>query len=373
VLSGVSLLQDAASEMLYPVLPIFLTVTLGAPAAVVGAVEGAAEGVAALARLIAGRFADRSRKRPLIAAGYGLAALGKLLIAVAFTWPLVLAARCIDRLGKGIRGTPRDALLMVDADPAARGRIFGVHRAADTAGAVLGPAVGLLLYELMGHHIRPLLVVAVVPAVLSVLLVRAVHEAAPAPATPRAKDVGVEPFSSRLRVLIATLTLFGLVNFPDALLLLRAHEIGCSTGAVIGAYILYNAVYAAAAYPAGALADRFPRRLVFATGLVFFAVGYLGLGLTHEPAAVFVLLPFYGGFAACTDGVGKAWVADLAPAGRPGSAQGVYQGLTGATVLVSGLWAGLAWNGSGTVPLLISGAAAAALAVVFATSNLGAD
>jgi MFS family permease len=373
VLSGVSLLQDAASEMLYPVLPIFLTVTLGAPAAVVGAVEGAAEGVAALARLVAGRFADRSRKRPLIAAGYGLAALGKLLIAVAFTWPLVLAARCIDRLGKGIRGTPRDALLMVDADPAARGRIFGVHRAADTAGAVLGPAVGLLLYELMGHHIRPLLVVAVVPAVLSVLLVRAVREAAPAPATPRAKDVGVEPFSARLRVLIATLTLFGLVNFPDALLLLRAHEIGCSTGAVIGAYILYNAVYAAAAYPAGALADRFPRRLVFATGLIFFAVGYLGLGLTHEPAAVFVLLPFYGGFAACTDGVGKAWVASLAPPGRPGTAQGVYQGLTGATVLVAGLWAGLAWNGSGTVPLLISGTAAAALAVVFAISNLGAD
>lgn len=373
VLSGVSLLQDAASEMLYPVLPIFLTVTLGAPAAVVGAVEGAAEGVAALARLVAGRLADRSRKRPLIAAGYGLAAVGKLLIAVAFTWPLVLVARCIDRLGKGIRGTPRDALLMVDADPEARGRIFGVHRAADTAGAVVGPAVGLLLYELMGHHIRPLLVVAVVPAVLSVLLVRAVREAAPAAATPRAKDVGVTPFSSRLRVLIATLTVFGLVNFPDALLLLRAHEIGCSTGAVIGAYILYNAVYAAAAYPAGALADRFPRRLVFATGLIFFAVGYLGLGLAHDPAAVFVLLPFYGGFAACTDGVGKAWVADLAPAGRQGSAQGLYQGLTGATVLVSGLWAGLAWNGSGTVPLFISGTAATALAIVLVTSDLGTD
>jgi MFS family permease len=370
VLSGVSLLQDAASEMLYPVLPIFLTVTLGAPAAVVGAVEGAAEGVAAFARLVAGRVADRNRKRPLIAAGYGLAALGKLLIAVAFTWPLVLLARCVDRLGKGIRGTPRDALLMVDADPAARGRIFGVHRAADTVGAVLGPAIGLLLYELMGHRIRPLLMIAVVPAVLSVLLVRAVREAPPAPATRRARDAGVEPLSPRLRVLIVTLTLFGLVNFPDALLLLRAHDIGCSTGAVIGAYILYNAVYAAAAYPAGALSDRFPRRLVFATGLAFFAVGYLGLGLTHNEAAVFVLFPLYGGFAACTDGVGKAWVAGLAPAGRQGSAQGLYQGLTGGSVLVSGLWAGLLWNGTGTVPLLVSGGVAAVLAVVFAASTL---
>ena len=373
VLSGVSLLQDAASEMLYPVLPIFLTVTLGAPAAVVGAVEGAAEGVAALARIVTGRLADRQRKRPLIAVGYGLAAFGKLLIAVAFTWPLVLVARCVDRLGKGIRGTPRDALLMVDADPAARGRIFGVHRAADTAGAVLGPAVGLLLYELMGHRIRPLLVVAVVPAVLSVLLVRAVREAAPTTAARQVVKVDAGPLSPRLRVLIATLALFGLVNFPDALLLLRAHELGCSTAAVIGVYILYNAVYAAAAYPAGALSDRFPRHLVFATGLVFFAVGYLGLGLAHNRAAVFVLFPLYGGFAACTDGVGKAWVASLAPAGRQGSAQGLYQGLTGGAILVSGLWAGLAWNGSGRMPLLISGTAAAVLALVLALSNLGAD
>jgi MFS family permease len=238
---------------------------------------------------------------------------------------------------------------------------------------VLGPAVGLLLYELMGHRIRPLLVVAVVPAVLSVLLVRAVREAAPTTAARQVVKVDAGPLSPRLRVLIATLALFGLVNFPDALLLLRAHELGCSTAAVIGVYILYNAVYAAAAYPAGALSDRFPRHLVFATGLVFFAVGYLGLGLAHNRAAVFVLFPLYGGFAACTDGVGKAWVASLAPAGRQGSAQGLYQGLTGGAILVSGLWAGLAWNGSGRMPLLISGTAAAVLALVLALSNLGAD
>jgi len=176
VLCGVSFLQDAASELLYPILPIFLTVTLGAPVAVVGAVEGAAEGVASLTKLVAGRFADRGSKKPLIAIGYGLAAVGKVILALAGTWPVVLAARCVDRLGKGVRGAPRDALLMVGAAPAYRGRIFGVHRAVDTAGAVVGPALGLGLYELFDHQIRPLLIIAVIPAVFSVLLVRAVRE-----------------------------------------------------------------------------------------------------------------------------------------------------------------------------------------------------
>jgi len=210
VLCGVSFLQDAASELLYPILPIFLTVTLGAPVAVVGAVEGAAEGVAALTKFAAGRLADRRRKRPLIAIGYGLAAIGKLILAAAGTWPVVLAARCVDRLGKGVRGAPRDALLMVGADPGARGRIFGVHRAADTAGAVVGPAVGLGLYELFDHQIRPLLLIAVIPAVLSVLLVRAVRENHQ-PTTAGARP---EPIASpavlppRLRALIAALTVF---------------------------------------------------------------------------------------------------------------------------------------------------------------------
>jgi MFS family permease len=372
VLSGVSFLQDAASELLYPVLPIFLTVTLGAPAAVVGAVEGAAEGVAAATKLLTGRLADRHARRPLIAVGYGLAALGKLLIAVATSWPTVLAGRCVDRVGKGIRGAPRDALLMVDAPPDARGRIFGFHRAADTAGAVVGPALGLALYELLGRRLRPLLLVAVVPAVLSVLLVVAVREEhRAAPRGPGAAVPVIAPgrLPRDLRRLVLVLTVFGLVNFPDALLLLRAHDLGLSTGAVIGAYVAYNVVYAAGAYPAGALSDRLPRHRVFALGLGFFAVGYLGLGLAGRPWLVFVLLPLYGGFAACTDGVGKAWVASLAPPDRQGGAQGLYQALSGGAVLVAGLWAGLAWQDDGRVPLLLAGGVGAVLAVVLATAG----
>jgi len=156
---------------------------------------------------------------------------------------------------------------------------------------------------------------------------------------------------------------FSLINFPDALLLLRASELGLSLAGVIAAYIAYNVVYAAASYPAGALSDTFPRHLVFAAGLVFFAVGYLGLGLITNPAWVFVLLPIYGGFAACTDGVGKAWIASLAPPERQSGAQGLYQAATGFAVLIAGLWAGFAWHGDGHLPLLISGTTAAVLSI----------
>lgn len=371
-LSGVSFLQDAASELLYPIMPIFLTVVLGAPAAVVGAVEGLAEGVASLTKLVAGRLADRYPKRPLIGLGYGLAAVGKLIIALASSWPVVLLARGVDRLGKGIRGAPRDALLMEGADPANRGRIFGFHRMADTLGAVVGPAVGLILYEAFSRQIPPLLWVAVIPAVLSALLVAAVREQRKAPGgvvrgagrtTPGAHPASSARLPARLRLLIGGLTVFSLVNFPDALLLLRAHDLGLSTEGVIGAYILYNVAYAALSYPAGALSDRIPRYHVYAIGLVCFAAGYLGLGLIGDPVWVFPVLIVYGGFAAATDGVGKAWVSSLAPAGLQGRAQGLFQGLTGGAILVAGLWAGLAWGDAGQVPLLVSGAVGLVLAV----------
>ncbi|HKV20481.1 MAG TPA: MFS transporter, partial [Mycobacterium sp.] len=171
VLSAVSFLQDAASELLYPLLPIYLTTVLGAPAAVVGAVEGVAEGAGSLTKLAAGPLGDHYSRRPLIATGYGMAALGKIIVAAAGAWPGVLAGRVVDRLGKGIRGAPRDALLVDGIDVTARGRVFGFHRAMDTFGAVVGPLIGLAGYELLDHQIAPLLWVAVVPAVLSVALV----------------------------------------------------------------------------------------------------------------------------------------------------------------------------------------------------------
>jgi len=364
VLSAVSFLQDAASELLYPLLPIYLTVVLGAPPAVVGAIEGAAEGAASITKLAVGPIGDRFGKRPLIATGYGMAALGKIIVAVAVAWPGVLAGRVVDRLGKGVRGAPRDALLVDGIEPGSRGKVFGFHRTMDTMGAVVGPLIGLAGYQLLDQQIQPLLLVAIVPAVLSVLLIVLVREKprteSRAPRQPLM--AGMRDLPRRFWRATAVVVGFGLVNFPDALLLLRLNEIGFSVVAVILAYVTYNLVYAVASFPAGLLSDKLPRYAVFGFGLVFFAIGYLGLGLTTDHTAAWVLIGVYGLFTACTDGVGKAWASSLAGADRQATAQGVFQGGSGLAILIAGVWAGLLWGADGRLPLLISGAVGACFA-----------
>jgi MFS family permease len=375
VLSAVSLLQDTASELLYPILPIFLATVLGAPAVAVGAIEGIADGAAALSKTIAGRLADHWRRPPMIAAGYGLAALGKLLIALATTWPLVALGRGVDRVGKGVRGAPRDALLVTGIPPRQRGRVFGFHRAADTTGAVIGPLLGVALYELLDHQFRPLFWIAVIPAVGSVLLVRAVTDPRPRPTQTRRQDrparVAAWPaLPARFWRVLGVLAVFSLANFPDALLLLRLHDLGVPTAGVVLAYAGYNLAYAALSYPAGHLADHLPPRLVYAVGLGFFALGYLGLAVAHSLPVAIVVLVLYGGFNACTDGVGKAWISTMVPTAAQGAAQGIYQGTTGAAVLLAGVWAGLAWDVDGTLPLLISGTIGLLIALLLLAAPL---
>jgi MFS family permease len=366
VLSLVSLLQDAASELLYPLLPIYLTTVLGAPPVIVGVVEGAAEGAASLTKVVSGPLGDRFARRPLIATGYGMAALGKLIVAAAGAWPAVLVGRVVDRLGKGLRGALRDALLIDGVAPAERGRVFGFHRAMDTSGAVIGPLLGLAGYELFHHQIRPVLYVAVIPAVLSVLLIAWVRERPRSMSRPTPASI----FASARRLprrywqVAAFLVAFSVVNFPDALLLLRLKQIGFSVVGVILAYVGYNAVYALASFPAGVLADRVGRPAVYGIGLAFFAVGYLGLGITSDPAIAWVLIAGYGLFTACYDGVGKAWISTLVEPELQSSAQGTFQGLSGFAVLGAGLWAGFLWGADGRLPLLISGAVGAVCAVL---------
>ena len=428
IVSAVSLLQDAASELLYPLMPILLTVVLGAPAAVVGAVEGVAEGVAAVTKIVAGRMSDRWRKVPMVGLGYGLAAVGKVLVAAAGVWPVVLLGRSVDRLGKGIRGAPRDSLLVVGIPVGQRGRAFGFHRAADTAGAVIGPLLALVGYELLGHRIQPLLWVAVVPATLSALLVYALRDpsgraasaasdpagraastasesvgraasaasdptagraasAASDPTVGRAASAASDPIAGRAASaasdqsrplgpdfwrVVTVLGIFSLVNFPDALLLLRLHDVGFSVVQVILAYVTYNLVYTALSYPAGVVADRVSPQQVFAVGLLVFAVVYAGLGLSEDHLVLWLLIAGYGAYTGLTDGVGKAWVSGLLPDGTQGTGQGLFQGVLGGGVLVAGIWAGLAWGGDGHLPLLVSGAAAAVIGVALLVVRLDA-
>ncbi|NBP86312.1 MAG: MFS transporter, partial [Mycobacteriaceae bacterium] len=334
VLSAVSFLQDTASELLYPLLPIYLTTVLGAPPAVVGAIEGAAEGAASVTKIAVGPLGDRFAKRPLIATGYGMAALGKVIVAAAGSWPGVLTGRVVDRLGKGLRGGPRDALLVEGLEPGSRGKVFGFHRAMDTLGAVIGPLLGLLGYQLLDQQIAPLLYVAIIPAVLSVLLIVLVRERPRTGPRPPRRPVfeGMRELPRRFWRVTAVVVGFGLVNFPDALLLLRLNEIGFGVVEVILAYVTYNLVYALGSFPAGVLADRLPHSAVFGFGLVFFAIGYIGLGLTTDRATAWLLLGAYGLFAACTDGVGKAWISSMVGADRQATAQGVFQGASGLAI-----------------------------------------
>lgn len=372
VLSGVSLLQDSASELLYPVLPILLTSVLGAPAAVVGLVEGVAEGAAAVMKYLSGRLSDRVGRKPLVGFGYGLAAVGKVIVALSWAWPVVLVGRVVDRTGKGIRSAPRDALLATDVPERHLGRVFGFHRFADTGGAVIGPLLGLAVLALANGNIRVALWVAVIPAVLSALLVGLAkdHPVAPLPASspssPSRPIVHVAPLPPAFKRVTVVLGLIALVNFPDALVLLRVSETGFSTVGVVGVYVLYNLVYALVSYPAGVLTDRLPRPQVYALGLVCFSIGYLGLGLVDGGWAVVALMVVYGGFNGFTDGVGKAWISTLVAPESRGRAQGVFQGLSGGAVLAAGLWAGLLWDagpGHGVVPLVVSGSVAAVAAV----------
>jgi len=360
VLSVVSFLQDAASDLVYPVLPLFVTQTLGAPPSVLGLIEGVAEGTAAVGKVVSGRLADRFRRKPLI--------------ALAGPWGVVLAARFIDRVGKGIRTSPRDALIASDTPPEIRGRAFGFHRAADSAGAVVGPLLGLALYEALNHELRPLFLFAAIPAFLSVLCIVFVRESPrelPPHKPARTWGARLSSFRDAARGLprrywrvVGFLSLFALLNFSDALVLLRASDLGLGFVGITLAYALYNLVYSGLSLPAGIASDRWTRRRVFSLGLVPFAIAYIGLGLATSSAWVWVLMPIYGAVTGLTDGVARAWVADLLPAESLGTGTGIYQCLIGIGALFAGLWAGLAWGGDGVTPMLISGIGAAVIALV---------
>lgn len=371
VLTLVSLTQDAASELLYPLLPLLITGMLAAPPVVLGLIEGVADATAGITRYVAGRWSDRAGRKVFIGTGYGLAAVGKVLVAAAGAWPMVLAGRAVDRFGKGVRSAPRDALIAASVPPQALGRAFGFHRAGDSLGAVIGPLLALWILSATSDNLHAALWWAVLPATLSALLVlllrdrRPQPEPVPQPAR-RAHRISRSPLPRRFWLVTGLLVAIALVNFSDTLILLRVTELGFSTTQVVLAYVLFNTVYTVGAYPAGALTDRWPRPVVYAVGLVAFAIGYLGLAVTTGGPVVFALVAVYGLFPAFTDGVGKAWISALVPDAHRGRAQGVFQMLNSGSILLASLWAGLLWNvgrGSGTVPLLVSGTGAFIAAV----------
>ncbi len=366
-----SLLNDASSELLYPVLPLFLTVTLGAPVAAVGAVEGAADAAAQVVGLAVGRRSDRVRRRmPYVWTGYWMSNVAKPMVALAPAWGWVLGARVLDRAGKGVRTAPRDALLRDSSEPGQTGHVFGFHRFMDSMGAVIGPLLALALLE-AGLSYRQVIAVAVVPALLTMLALRRVVDVVAMAGPPeheephaRMADLG-RPFWS----FTVAWTIFSLGNSADVFLLLRAHDLGLDATEVVLAYALYNVLYSGLSWPLGSLSDRIGKRRVLAVGLLVFAAVYAGFGLATAGAAVWPLMAIYGVYIAATDGVGKAFVSDLSPTALRATAQGAFRLATGCAAVVASLTAGILWQevGPGAVFALGAGAALLGLAAMALT------
>ena len=370
-LGWVSFANDLASELAYPIVPLFLTVTLGAPVAVLGLIEGIAEGVAVGLRGISGWLSDRAgeRRRPWIVGGYAVSAAARPVIAAASHWGFVLAGRLGDRLGKAARTAPRDALIRDSTPPGLIGSAFGYHRALDTAGGVAGPLVAVALLA-GGVSLRAALWVAVVPALAAVALTARVREAPVTGRRPAAPTGPIRALPRGFWLVLGAWVVFSLGNSSDVFLLLRSHQLGLSPALVILAYALYNAVYSGLAWPLGALSDRVPRALVLAAGLAIFALVYLGFALADGSWAVWPLFAVYGVCIAATDGVSRAWVADHVPAGLAGTAYGIFAAASGAALLVASVAAGLLWSHvSPRAPFFLgAGAGAVGLAAVLLTA-----
>jgi len=361
VLGLVSLFTDISSEMLYPVIPLFLATVIQAPMSVIGLIEGIAESTASLLKILSGWWSDRlvHRKRFVIA-GYGLSSIGKPLLALAGSWQVVLGARVVDRLGKGIRTSPRDALIASSCDPASRGRAFGLHRAMDTTGAVIGPLLALLLLSL-GVGYRAIFLLAFIPAAMGVALLMLIRETHAGSSAPAASASAASHFrlSPDLVRFLAAYAVFAAGNSSDVFLLLRARDLGLSTHAVLLAYVFYNAVYALAAGPAGWLSDKLSRTKLLVSGLLVFAVVYIGFASATHAWMIWPLFALYGFYGAATEGVLKALVADFSTEGSRGTAMGCMHTVTGLFAFLASSVAGLLWTRIGAAAPFLYGAGCA--------------
>lgn len=366
LLGFTSLFTDIGTEMIFPLLPVFLTETLKAGPAYLGIVEGAADTVSSLLKLASGVIADASpRRKPLVLFGYGLASAARPFVALATRPWHVLAVRVTDRVGKGVRSSPRDALI-ADAAGDRAGRAFGFHQAMDNVGAVVGPLFAMAL--IAAHFsMRSVFWVAVIPGAIATTLVLFVPESAPRAASdgpsPAAGDRAASPIADRrLLLYLGILAVFSLGNSSDAFLLLRARSLGLSTTEIPVLWSVLNLSKVVWAYLGGDLADRFPRARLIAGGWVVYALVYAGLGVAKGAWQVWALFVLYGVFYGLTEPVEKALVKDLVREDQRGRAYGAYNFVVGVTALPAGLLAGALWRAFGPRVALGAGAVLAGLA-----------
>ena len=367
ILGFVSMLMDLSSEIYHALLPAFITVTLGLPAIALGAIDGIAEATASFAKLASGRLSDRSRKRkPWVLLGYGLAALSKPLFPVAQGAVELMGARFADRVGKGIRGAPRDAIIADETPPEIRGRAFGLRQALDTIGALIAPLAAVGLMILFAEDIRAVFWIAVIPAALSFLLALiAVREpvANLAAATFQPLFHGFRELDKPVRRLLAVAFLFSLARFSEGFLILRAIDVGVSTVLSPLALVVFNVGFLALAYPAGALSDRMSPRSILMAGMGVLAAANLILAQDIGVAGLIVGILLWGAHMALTQGIFSRMIADFAPDHLRATSFGAFYFVSGIGTLLASLAAGFIWDRDGASTTFMAGAAAAAVAL----------
>ena len=358
LLAFASLFADISTEMLYPVLPVFLTLTLKASGSVVGLVDGFAQATQNIVQGFSGALSDKlQRRKPLALLGYFLAAIAKPLMGLATIWQGVFAARLLDRLGAGTRSAPRDALIASSVDDANRGRAFGLEGAGDNAGAFLGPLLAVALLYSLHVGIRSIFYLAIIPGLLAFVMMLFIKEH---PAAVRAKskiDVSLRQFPSGYWKYLLVTALFGLGNSSNAFLILRTQEVGASLERTILIYAAFNLVAALISYPAGSFSDQWGRRNVLLVSFVIFLVGYLGFALTQNIVLIAAMFVFYGLFQGIFRAVGKAFAADFVPEHLRASGVGWYSTTIGLLQLVASLVAGTLWDRVSHVAVFYYGAA----------------
>jgi len=342
-----SFCMDVSSEMIYPLVPLFLANVLGVNKSVIGLIEGIAEATASLLKVFSGWFSDRINNRKwLMAGGYGISTLSRPLIAIASGWLMILSSRFVDRLGKGIRTAPRDAIIAESADKNNLARAFSFHRAMDTMGAVVGPAIALLLLGHFDNNYRLVFWVSIIPGLLAVLTIilfikEKKRDTSSLPARPR---LTLRHFDWKVRFFILIATLFALGNSSDAFLILRAQQVGITTALVPAVYLTFNLVYSLAAVPAGMAADRFGKKRIILLGFLLFSGLYYGFGVMETPGAIWLLFILYGLFMGLTEGIQKAFLATIIPPEFKATAFGVFATFVGLAAFPASLIAGWLWD-----------------------------
>jgi MFS family permease len=373
ILSLVSLFTDTASEMLYPVMPVYLK-SIGFSIVLIGILEGLAEAVAGLSKGYFGKLSDATgRRMPFVQLGYSLSAISKPLMALFIAPAWIFGARTLDRLGKGLRTGARDAVLSAEATPATRGRVFGFHRAMDTLGAVLGPLCALIYLHVYPGNYRTLFLIAFLPGLLAIISTLLLKDRQPQVR----KDAATVSFFSFLgywrtapalyKRLVAGLLVFTLFNSSDVFLLLRAKQVGMDDTTVIGVYIFYNLVYAVSSLPLGILADKIGFKPILISGVIVFAIVYWGMAVTTSPVAYYVLFFLYGIYAAATEGISKAWISNISADGQVATSIGTYTAFQSIATMLASTIAGLIWYSFGAgAALMVTAVAAIAVAVYLA-------